>query len=259
MNRPLAVITRLIICLLLAAAPASAQIPTDVDILVLGEIHDNPDAHLGQAAVLLDLKPSAVVFEMLSQDEGQRANSDRTAIADFWSNTSWPDYSIYKPIFEAIGDATIVGAAVPRTKIREIYDQGASAVFGPDAPRFGLDLDLPQSQQEAREVLKFRAHCEAMPRELMSGMVEVQRFRDAWFAKTALEALEIHGPPVAVITGNGHARLDWGIPAVVEQVTPSVVVFSIAFAETSGDAPFDEIRIVPEAERDDPCSSFDKS
>lgn len=259
MNRPLTLLTRLIICLLPVAAPVFAQIPKDIDVLVLGEIHDNPDAHLGQAAVLLELKPTAVVFEMLSQDEGHRANSDRTAIADIWSNTSWPDYSIYKPIFEAIGDATIVGAAVPRTKIREIYDQGASAVFGPDAPRFGLDLDLPQSQQEAREALQFRAHCEAMPRELMSGMVEVQRFRDAWFAKTALEALEIHGPPVAVITGNGHARLDWGIPAVIEHSAPTVLVFSIAFSETSQDAPFDDFHIVPKAERDDPCSAFDKS
>lgn len=189
MNRTIAFVTRLMFCLLPAAVPAFAQIPEDADILVLGEIHDNADAHLGQAAVLLNLKPTAVVFEMLSENDASRANSDHIAIADIWADTSWPDYSIYKPIFEAMGDAAIVGAAVPRTKIREIYDQGASAVFGPNAARFGLDIGLPPSQQEAREALQFQAHCEAMPMDLMSGMVEVQRFRDAWFAKTALQVL----------------------------------------------------------------------
>ena len=47
----------LLLCL---AAPALSQ--PAADIVILGEVHDNPDAHLGLAAVLEELQPTAVVF-----------------------------------------------------------------------------------------------------------------------------------------------------------------------------------------------------
>ncbi len=67
--------TYLIPFLFLAAPPLAADVPPGTHIVLLGEIHDNPGAHLGPAAVIQDLKPIAVVFEMFSPVDAARANT----------------------------------------------------------------------------------------------------------------------------------------------------------------------------------------
>ncbi len=245
---------RLTALLLVLALPATAE-PV-ADIVILGEVHDNPDAHLGQAASLQDLRPTAVVFEMLTAEQAARADADRTQIAAAWEASGWGDFPIYAPIFEAMGNARIVGAAAPRDAVRSVYSDGAASLFGEDAARFGLDVPLPDSQQETRMQLQFEAHCEAMPFAMMAGMVSVQRYRDAVFARAALEALATYGPPVAVIAGNGHARTDWGVPAKIARAAPDVTTYAIGFVEEDAGLPFNEVRVVPPAERDDPCKSL---
>lgn len=245
---------RLAILFLALAAPAIAQ-PT-AEIVILGEVHDNADAHLGQAAVLATLRPTAVVFEMLTPEQARRADADRSQIADAWKASGWRDFPIYAPIFDALGKAHILGAAAPRDTVRSVYTDGPAALFGPEAARFGLDRSLPAQQQNAREAHQFEVHCNAMPMAMMPGMVAVQRYRDAVFARAALAALDTYGPPVALITGNGHARTDWGVPAMITMARPEVSTHAIGFVEGSTDVPFDEIHIVPSAERDDPCKSL---
>lgn len=245
---------RLAVLLFCLAAPALAQ-PT-ADIVVLGEVHDNPDAHLGQAAMIAELAPKVVVFEMLTADEGARADANRNLIAEAWEASGWSDYLIYAPIFDALGTARIVGAAAPRDTVRAVYSDGAAALFGPDAPLYGLNQPLTDELQTARETLQFEAHCAAMPMEMMGSMVEIQRYRDAVFARAALKALETYGAPVVVIAGNGHARTDWGVPAMIARAAPDVTVHAVGFVEAASDVPFDETRIVPPAQRDDPCRAL---
>lgn len=245
---------RLAALLLCLAAPALAD--TRADIVILGEVHDNADAHLGQAQAIADLRPTAVVFEMLTAENGAKADADRAGVAQIWESANWPAYDIYAPIFDALGEARIIGAAAPRETVRAVYSEGAAALFGPDAARFGLDTPLPADQQAAREQMQFEAHCDAMPLEMMGGMVDVQRYRDAFFARAALEALDRFGPPVAVIAGNGHARIDWGIPAMIATAAPEVTTHAIGFVEGDTDMPFDDMRRVPPAEREDPCVSL---
>ncbi len=245
---------RLTALFLSLALPAMAD--PAAEIVILGEVHDNPDAHLGQAAELRELRPTAVVFEMLTAAEAARADADRSQIAAAWEASGWDDFPIYEPIFEALGTARIVGAAAPRETVRSVYTDGAAALFGADAARFGLDADLPEDQYATRLQLQYEAHCESMPLEMMPGMVAVQRYRDAVFARAALEALETYGPPVAVIAGNGHARTDWGVPAMIALAAPEVTTRAIGFVETDSGMPFDEIRIVPPADRDDPCATL---
>ena len=244
-------LTALLLCL---ATPALAG--PQADIVILGEVHDNRDAHLGQARALRDLAPTAVVFEMLTAEDAQRATADHSLIPGIWQDSDWPDYTLYKPVFDALGTARIIGAAAPREAIRAVYDDGPAALFGPEAPRYALDKDLPEDQQETRESLQFDAHCKAMPRDMMAGMVAVQRYRDAVFARAALDALDTYGPPVAVIAGNGHARTDWGVPALIAQAAPQITTHSIGFVEDPTDVPFDTLHVVPPAKRDDPCATL---
>jgi len=244
-------LTALLLCL---AGPALAG--PEAEIVILGEVHDNADAHLGQARALRDLAPTAVVFEMLTAEDARKAMANPGQLPTIWQDSDWPDYALYKPIFDAIGSAQITGAAAPREAIRAVYDDGPAALFGPQAARYGLDKDLPEAQQATRESLQFDAHCKAMPRDMMAGMVAVQRYRDAVFARAALDALTTYGPPVAVIAGNGHARTDWGIPALISQAAPGATTHAIGFVEGATDMPFDTVQIVPPAERDDPCETL---
>jgi hypothetical protein len=61
-----------------------------------------------------------------------------------------------------------------------------------------------------------------------------------------------------VITGNGHARRDQGMPAVLAQAMPDLSVLSVGQLEGSAGAapPFDRWIVTPILPREDPCAAF---
>lgn len=254
------------------AEDGAARIPQDAyaqiglaDIVILGEIHDNAHHHRGQALIVNALRPKAVVFEMLTPSQATQvslwASEDVAALgrAIGWEAAGWPDFTLYVPIFDALHDASVVGAAAPRGTVRGAFSEGAAAVFGAGADRFGLDVIPPADQFETRKQMQFDVHCEAMPIEMMGGMVEAQRLRDALFADAALEALAEYGAPVVVIVGNGHARHDWGIPAMIATAAPDVKTLSVGFVEVpslDNDPRFDITLSTARAPRTDPCARF---
>ena len=52
------------------------------DIVVLGEVHDNPIHHANQAAIVAALQPDALVFEMIPQTREEEVNALREEGAD---------------------------------------------------------------------------------------------------------------------------------------------------------------------------------
>ncbi|RUS59884.1 hypothetical protein EGN72_11305 [Pseudorhodobacter sp. E13] len=243
--------------------PAAMQA---AQIVILGEIHDNPDHHETQAALVAALAPAALVFEMLTPAQAKaslgvdRLNATAMETALAWDGSGWPDYTLYHPIFAASGPARIYGAALPREDVRRAMVDGAAAVFGDEAPRFGLSDPLAADEQAAREADQMAAHCNALPPEMLPGMVDAQRLRDAAFARTALAALAETGGPVVVITGSGHADIQRGIPAALATAAPDVSVFSLGQIEGRPDTtpPFDQWIITDPRARADPCESFTK-
>lgn len=233
------------------------------DVVLLGEVHDNPVHHLHQAQAVAALSPTAIVFEMLTPEQAARVTPelrrDEAGLAEAlgWDTSGWPEFSMYYPIFAA-SDAPVFGAALPREDVRRAFSDGAAAVFGAEAERYGLTDDLPEEIQTERQKMQFDAHCEAMPLEMMSGMVEAQRLRDAAFSRAVIEAYEATGGPVAVITGNGHARMDWGMPSVLAKAAPDFETLSIGQLEdTPLEAPPYDLWLVTEpTPRDDPCAGL---
>ena len=234
--------------------------------MILGEVHDNPEHHRRQAELITRLAPSAVAFEMLTPEQAAVANgTDRRdatlAEALGWAESGWPAWSLYEPVFQAAGDATIYGMALPRDDVSRAVKDGAATVFGPGADRFGLTAALPPAQQAEREAHQQAVHCNALPEFLLPGMVQAQRLRDAVFARTALKALEDTSGPVVVITGTGHARTDWGMPVALKHAAPAVIVVSVGQLEESpeDEAPFDQWLVSEPAPREDPCEGFSMS
>jgi uncharacterized iron-regulated protein len=252
----------------LAAEPASLpDILTtahDAQIVVLGEVHDNPGHHARQAEVLAGLRPSAIVFEMISAEQATLVTPDLAADADRladvldWANSGWPDFSYYAPLFNFGTEIPIYGAGIGREAAQGAFAEGAAAVFDGDAALFGLTENLPEDEQAAREAEQMSAHCDALPPEILPGFVEAQRLRDAALAEAALTALAAHGPPVAIITGNGHARRDWGVPAVLALAAPEVRVMTLGQFEAvpDGPVPFDLWAVSDPVDRPDPCAAF---
>jgi len=251
-----------------AADPSSvvdiATLARDAQVVLLGEVHDNPGHHARQAEVLAAIAPVAIVFEMITTDDAARITPDLAADADAlaatldWANSGWPDFAYYAPLFAFGRDVPIYGAAVPRDIARGAFEGGAAAVFEGDGARFGLTSPLPAAEQAAREAEQMASHCDALPPDILPGFVQAQRLRDAALAAAALDALAAHGGPVAIITGNGHARRDWGVPAVLAVAAPEVTVVSLGQFETppEGDVPFDLWALSDPVARPDPCAAF---
>lgn len=266
MMRPLPLAAPLLaLCLTAPTAFADGGVFDGAEVVFLGETHDNPAHHARQAELVAELKPVALVFEMLTTEQSAQIHpehlEDEAALSELldWENSGWPDFAMYYPIFEAAGEAAIFGAALPREEAQRVSGEPLDEVFGPSAGFYGLDEPLPAEQQETREAMQMAAHCDALPAEMLPVMVGIQRLRDARLAETALEALSMHGAPVVVITGNGHARTDWGAPALVARAAPEVTVAALGQGETGKGAPegsFDLLEETEGVERGDPCEAF---
>ena len=254
--------TRLL-ALVWLATPAVADVGPlpRADVFVLGEVHDNPAHHATQADLVARIAPTALVFEMILPADAVAdvdvTDADALAEAYRWDAQGWPDFAMYHPIFLAAPEAQVVGANVPREELAQAMRSTAQDVLGIGSvgfnlwPRAGETYDALIAEQAA-------AHCDMLPADLLPGMVEAQRLRDAALALAAREAVDETGGPVAIITGNGHARTDTGVPFVLKALAPDLAVWSLGQFEAApdGDAPFDATVVADPVDRGDPCDAF---
>jgi uncharacterized iron-regulated protein len=251
------------------------------DVVVLGEVHDNPAHHAGQAEIVAAAGPAALTFEMvppqaepmLARLRAERAPAAVLGAALRWEEMGWPDFAMYAPIFEAAPDAEVTGGAVDGGAMRLAMEQGAAAAaadaLGYAARRYRLDVAYTPDVQAQAVQEQISAHCDAIPETVAARMVEAQRLRDAAFADAVLRARALAGGgQVALIAGSGHARVDRGVPWFLEAALPGISVVSVAFLEVQAQATdwqdyvdrsaprYDYLVFTEAAEREDPCIAF---
>ncbi len=238
------------------------------DVVLLGEVHGNPAHHRLQAQGVAALAPAAIVWEMLTPEQAAGLPDDlrdASALARLleWDQSGWPDFALYHPIMLAAPGALHLGAEITRGQTRLVFEQPLAAVFealfDQPAQPLGITTPLDDTDQAAREAMQAAAHCDALPEDLLPGMVDAQRLRDAALAAQVLAALDRTGGPVAVITGAGHVRRDIGVPRKLAHAAPDLRVLSLAMleAEPGPDAPFDRWIVTDAPSRADPCAAFD--
>ncbi len=263
---------RLALCIVMGVgggAVAAEPVPQPViahmaaaDVVLLGEVHDNPGHHARQAAAVMALRPKAVVWEMLTPqaaagiDPAWLSQPDKLESALKWDETGWPPFAMYAPIFAAAPQARMYGANLPRGAARQA-SKDVVGYFGAEAGRYGLDQPLSDERQAEREAFQGAAHCDALPDAMLPVMVDLQRLRDALLARAVVTAMQETGGPVAVITGNGHARRDRGIAGYLASAAPGMKVYALGQSEAGQiEGVYDAVLDSPAVDRPDPCLAF---
>jgi uncharacterized iron-regulated protein len=267
-----------------APAPtgASAVLPADPDalatsmravpVVLLGEVHDNASQHALRADALARMVAGgarpALAFEQFDRERQadiDRARRERPLDADWLiAQASGPrsgwDWPLYRPFVQLAldHDLPIVAANLSRADASRVVREGFGAVF--DAParaRLGLDI-LPPALLAAHEREVADGHCGLMPERMLAPMARAQIARDAVLA-ASIEPFAARG--VVLLTGNGHARRDLGVPRWLSDASRAQSL-SIGLLEHTADgtsAPdgaFDLRVTTAAASRDDPCASL---
>ncbi|MEQ8803786.1 MAG: ChaN family lipoprotein [Haliea sp.] len=222
------------------------QALAEADFVLLGENHDNPSHHQLQARIIASLpwQGTAVAgFEQINSDQAaaleawlQAAPEGTSGLAAAldWEQWGWPDWALYQPVFAAVlaRGWRPLDLMFPAATVRAVLSGGLEAALGADVIE-QLQADTPFSREQRLEMQALMAdsHCGRMPPEHLAAMVDVQIARDAYMAWR----LASSGRRAVVITGNGHARHDWGVPLFLRRLKPEAKVVSIAMTEVAAD------------------------
>jgi uncharacterized iron-regulated protein len=242
-------------------------------IVLLGEVHDNTIQHEVRAQALAKLLESgrrpALAFEQFSRgrqssiDElrrGPRPSDD--ALVDRLvplGDPGW-DWPLYRPFLKLAVryDLPIVAAGLSREDAMRVAKEGFAAVFDePTRQRLGLDR-VPQWLLVAQQQQVDQGHCHQLLGQMLPALAAAQIARDAALAEAIKPYLN---SGVVLLTGNGHARRDIGVPYFIAMNGPAHLI-SIGLLEDGGpdDEPvhgaYDEIFLTPVQARPDPCEAL---
>lgn len=241
-------------------------------VVLLGEVHDNVAQHRVRAEALGRLLETgarpAIAFEQF--DRERQADIDRARretpaegrpLADHVIDVArtpkdaW-DWTLYRPFVELAlrYDLPIIAANLSRSAASRVAREGYAAVFDA-AERASLGLDRFAELMPEHERIVQRSHCNALPDSALPGLARAQVARDAVLAQAVRPYFD---RGVVLLTGNGHARRDIGIPrhlsTAERQRAWSVGLLEEGTGERS--ALFDVAFVTPEQSRPDPCAAF---
>ena len=248
------------------------------DYLLLGETHDNPRHHQGQAWVISRLGArqgsGAVAFEMISLQQGKMITEKQydsvQALIDALNhiNPRWDYDQQYRPVFDAALKAgyALLPASFDRQEIMAIAGKGESAL--PSEVKTLMAANPFSDEQIAGSRKEIEgSHCGMINEKMTNTMMLVQRAKDAGMA------LAIDKRPGikkwVLIAGSGHVRKDRGVPFFLRGHNGKLT--AIAWVEVqegenepdiyaghwgADSLPFDFVWFTPRADRPDPCEQF---
>lgn len=223
-----------------------------VDFVLLGERHDNADHHRLQAWIAERLfapgRPYALAFEMIDGDQSVKLNdylatapSDAAGLgaALDWSESGWPDWTLYRPIATAAVTRRlpILAANLPPSLVRVIAKDGISALPPALAQNLQLAPDTDTAILAAHTQEIQAAHCGMLPERSLAPFALAQYARDANMARVMVDQWrnDQGKSGVVLIAGAGHVRSDRGVPFHLARMAPNAKVLSLAFVEARDD------------------------
>ena len=225
-------------------------------IVLLGEVHDNPEHHRVRADILWprlepslatrDLRPAAVFEHIRTSQQAQldhfyeraapqprRCGARRTCCASWAGRTAaGRPAEMFEPLFDAALWAKL--PILPGNAVRERTRALARGEAGDLAPAETAELGLARSMPEplvgalARELEA--SHCGVVPASAFGAMSLAQRYVDAHLAARLVEAAEKSGAAF-LLAGNGHVRSDRGVPWYTRQLAPARRTVAVSLLE----------------------------
>jgi uncharacterized iron-regulated protein len=249
-------------------------------IVLLGEVHDNPEHHAVRGDILWPrleplvdpktLRP-AVVFEhirtsqqgQLEQFYRQSARSrrlwrapDLLRVLD-WKSTGWPEARVFYPLFDAAlwARLPIHPGNAGRERMRALVRGDADAQPTPEeAERLRLARAIPQPLVDALASELARSHCGVLPTAAIPAMSLAQRTTDAHLAHALARAADKHGGAF-LLAGNGHVRTDRGVPWYLRRMAPDRKIVAVLLSEVD-DGKTDATAYVPIAPDGIPAADY---
>ena len=241
------------------------------DVVLLGEIHDNPRHHELRAELLRQpaLNRRSLVVEHL--DAGQVVGAGDKLLgrleqagfdAQGWQ---WP---LHQPLFAAALDQgmAVYGGNLPRDQTRAVFKSRGNSL---DTGLQTLLLQAPLSDDSLASLRREidEGHCGALPSMMFEGMMAVQRARDAAMADQLMQHL-----PAVLLSGNGHAWKHLGVPHILQANRSALRSVSVLFLEhaaftdataqaqwlQSWQGKADYVWLTTSVSRPDPCLSLPK-
>ena len=258
-------------CAGIADAPAAWEARLTGDTLaLLGEVHDNAEAHRRRTASLRRALAAgwrpALVMEQLDADRQadiERSRRERPGDAAYLvAQSSAPrsgwDWPLYTPLIEMAlaHDLPLVAGNLPRADVMRLVREPFDAVLGAKrTARLGLDVPMDASWQAAQEREIDAGHCGTLPASLWPGMARAQAARDAQMA----DALRRYASRGAVLlAGNGHVRRDLGVPRWLGALAGKAL--AVGYVESGNEAlipsQYDAVVVSPAVSRGDPCEAL---
>lgn len=232
------------------------------EVVLLGELHDNPRHHARRGALLADLAAvapgTALVAEHLDRGRAVAFGADLRAslVAAGFDVQGW-QWPLHEPLFAAIARARLPlrGGNAPRERVREVARSGLAAA--PAELRALIEAaPLTAAAQAELDADLIDGHCGRLPAARLPGMRAAQRVRDA---AMALALRESGGRPAVLLAGNGHVRTDFGVPQILTVEHPALRLASVGFLEPGAElagAPYTHVWVTPAVPRTDPCAGL---
>lgn len=248
-----------------ASQPSSTAAPT---VWLMGEVHDNPDAHQARydmiaAKVKAGWRPAIAMEQFDREHQGLLRNAqDECKTAACITSKPWVEpwqWELYQPLIQLALDyqLPLLAANVSRQDANKIVKGGYEAALDPDTiAQYELNEPLPQRLAEEHRRNIVEGHCNMLPVSVAEKMIPAQVARDVWMAKVVEQQAEFRD--VILIAGNGHVQKDVGViqwlPVTLKQNTTVHGFIENPQGETA--AEFDVAHRVPEFKREDPCEAF---
>ncbi|AKU89710.1 ChaN family lipoprotein [Vulgatibacter incomptus] len=230
---------------------ALADGASDHRFLLVGELHDDPCAHVVQARLIAALAaagaPPIVGLEMVPTElqpvldrftNGELTVSELSEALD-WKGIWGFDFGLYQPIFEAAHrwQLPVVGLNLPKDVVRTVGREGIDAL--PPQQRALLPKILPPPPAQERMLREaFEAHAGALGSDAsFQRFMTVQSLWDTQMASQAFAWSLRLDRSVVVLAGAGHVVQGWGIASRLRTLDPGASLLEIV--PWHGEEPFD--------------------
>jgi uncharacterized iron-regulated protein len=224
-------------------------------IVLVGESHINMDFHLAQLRIIEELhragRPVIVGLEMYpytSQEYLDRWVEGMYTEEGFLEISSWYDswgnhWDYYREIFlfARDNDLRMYALNTPREVVAAVRKKGFDELTEEQRAHIPTEIDVDNNEH----MQLFKAFFEededfhsSMSEEQWRGMFAAQCTWDATFAHNALNVLEEHGDPEAVLVvlvGSGHVVYDLGIQRQAAQWSDTPIASVIPIPIRTGD------------------------